>query len=247
MAVTSGKPAMGSPVSTEQALVKSGQVQKQMIYNAQIRLTVKDYKQVRGELEQIAAKRGAYLVNSSESRSPERFSVSLTYRVPENEFSAMVKECGKLNALIPPETDIQSTDVSEEMVDLESRLKAKQATEARLMEMMKKATTPKDLLEISREIDSVQSEIEQIKGRIRYLSHHVSYSTVQVQIEQPVVSPSSEEQPLGQQMVTAFKASVAGIGATLQRFLIFLAAAVPVIIVLMIPGVPVYLFLRRKK
>jgi chromosome segregation ATPase len=73
---------------------------------------------------------------------------------------------------------IQGNDVSEEMVDLDARLKAKQATEARLLDLMKQAKEANDLIAIANRLDEVQSEIEQIKGRIQYLNNQVDYSTV---------------------------------------------------------------------
>ncbi|WP_124726655.1 DUF4349 domain-containing protein [Staphylospora marina] len=233
---------------TGQALDKASEVRKQMIYTANLRLTVKNYKQVLTEMEQIATDHGAYLVGSSESRTSDRIELRRTYRVPAADFSRTVSELGKLSDAAPPQTQIQGTDVSEEMVDLESRLKAKQAAESRLLSMMQKANDPKSLLEISRELDRIQSEIEQLKGRIRYLSHHVSYSTLNVTIVQPVVSPISEDRSLPSQMADAFKNGAAQIGTFLEQLLIVLAGITPV---LLVAGIPVVIFLlirkRRKK
>jgi uncharacterized coiled-coil protein SlyX len=218
--------------------------QRKVIYTANVRLTVKDYKQIRPHLEQLVAKHQGYLVNSSESKTNEYQSGNFTYRVPQAEFDAFLKEIQKLDAS-RPEINISGTDVTEEMVDLESRLKAKQAMEKRLLELMNKAAKTDDLLDISRQLDQTQVEIEQIKGRLQYLNNKVDFSTVHVEITQRFVAPSSSEQPLGKQMADSFLASLSGLGVAGERFLIFMAGAFPILLLLAAVGVPIYVAVRR--
>lgn len=217
---------------------------RKVIYTANVRLTVKDYKQIRAQLEQLVKKHQGYLVNSSESKTNEYQSGNFTYRVPQAEFDAFLKEIQKLDAS-SPEINIQGTDVTEEMVDLESRLKAKQAMEKRLLDLMNKATKTDDLLDISRQLDQTQVEIEQIKGRLQYLNNKVDFSTVHVEITQRYVAPSSSEQPLGKQMADSFLASLSGLGVAGERFLIFMAGAFPILFLLAAVGVPIYMAVKR--
>lgn len=218
--------------------------QRKVIYTANVRLTVKDYKQIRAQLEQLVAKHQGYLVNSSESKTNEYQSGNFTYRVPQAEFDAFLKEIQKLDAY-RPEINISGSDVTEEMVDLESRLKAKQAMEKRLLDLMNKATKTDDLLDISRQLDQTQVEIEQIKGRLQYLNNKVDFSTVHVEITQRFVAPSSAEQPLGKQMTDSFLASLSGLGVAGERFLIFIAGAIPIFLLLAAVGVPICAAVRR--
>ncbi len=80
--------------------------------------------------------------------------------------------------------NVSGSDVSEEYVDLESRLKSKRTVESRLLEFMQKATTTEDLLKISSDLARVQEEIEQITGRIKYLDNQVDYSTIIITINE---------------------------------------------------------------
>ncbi|SEN56643.1 DUF4349 domain-containing protein [Lihuaxuella thermophila] len=251
MAGSSGDRATGEMATEAKAndarsrlSLPSAEMNKKVIYTANVKLTVKDYKEIRTQLEQLVAKHQGYLVNSSESKTNQYQRGNFTFRVPQAEFDPFLKGIQKLDTS-SPEINIQGTDVTEELVDLESRLKAKQAMEKRLLDLMNKATKTDDLLDISRQLDQTQAEIEQIKGRLQYLNNKVDFSTVHVEITQLFVSPSSAEQPLAKQMADSFSASLTGLGVAGERFLIFMAGAVPILVLLGALGVPIYMAVRK--
>jgi hypothetical protein len=59
-------------------------------------------------------------------------------------------------------------------------LKNKKSLEERYRDLLIKAETVKDILEIERNINQVRTEIEQLEGQFRYLSQQISYSTLHV-------------------------------------------------------------------
>jgi cytochrome c-type biogenesis protein CcmH/NrfF len=67
-------------------------------------------------------------------------------------------------------------------VDLQSRLKAKQAAEAKLLEIMEQATRAEDVLAIYLQVQTVQTEIEQLKGQIQYLEESSAMSSISVRL-----------------------------------------------------------------
>lgn len=221
------------------------QSQQKIIYTASIRLSVDDYKEIHSQIEQKARQYQGYLVNSNESKTSQRHYGELTFRIPQAQFDPFIKEIQKLD-VSTPEISISGNDVTDEMVDLESRLKAKEAMEQRLLDLMKRATKTEDLLDISRQLDQTQVEIEQIKGRLQYLNNKVDFSTVNITIIQRLVGPtSSGDQSLGEQMADSFRTSLSGLGVAGEKFLIFLSGAFPVLLMLMMVGIPVYLIVRK--
>ncbi|MBA4493710.1 DUF4349 domain-containing protein [Paenactinomyces guangxiensis] len=230
--------------TSERLSLPTAAAQRKVIYTANIKLTVKDYKQTRTKLEQIVDQHQGFLITSSESKNKESQSGNLTFRVPQAEFQSLLKELQKIGDSTPDIT-ITGNDVTEELVDLESRLKAKKAMEKRLLDLMKQAKDTKDLLDISRQLDETQVEIEQIKGRLQYLNNKVNLATIHVQITQNFVPPSTPDQPLGKQMSHSFWSSLTGLGVAGENFLIFLAGAFPILLLLTLIGVPTYLFVRR--
>jgi len=232
---------------TAQALTKSAAIEQKMIYTAHVDLTVKNYKRVQAELEQIATKHQAYMVTLNESKTQDRQRADFTYRVPKEKFQAFLKAVQQIEKGTPPRVRIQGQDVTEEMVDLDSRLKAKETMEKRLLDLMKQAKETRDLIEISRQLELVHQEMEQIKGRLQYLNNRVDYSTVHIHMTEYFVTPSTPELPLITQMVESFKNGVTAIGATIEYFLIFLAGAIPVLFAFGLVGIPVWYGYKKLK
>jgi len=72
--------------------------------------------------------------------------------------------------------DINARDVAEEYIDLETRLANKRKFAERYTELLKKAGTVKDMVEIEESIRNIEEEIESTEGRLRYLNDQVSFS-----------------------------------------------------------------------
>lgn len=141
--------------------------------------------------------------------------------------------------------------MTEEYVDLESRLKARQVVESRLIAFMEKATKADDLVRFSTELGEVQLEIERLKGRMRYLDQNVAFSTIELRIYQqlePSVKVKEEEKPGFLERITdALKDSTNFVYSFLQGLLVVIAGALPVLALLAVIAVPAYLIYRRNR
>ena len=218
-------------------------ITQKMIYTANIDLTVKNYNNAKNDLEKLVSKYKGYMVHSTE-RSEKNIEGRFTYRIPQDKFNAFIKELPKLSKS-PPSIEINGTDVTEEMVDLQSRLKAKQALEKRLLELMEKATKTADLLDISTQLSNTQEQIEQIKGRINYLNNQVDYSTVHIKMEQNDSHPYLLS-TIRTTMSEAFSDSIASLGTFGVEALVFIGA-IPIIVIVAILIVLIFWIRRRRK
>ena len=72
-------------------------------------------------------------------------------RVPAEKFTETVEEIRKTAARVVVET-VKGQDVTEEFVDIEARLKAKKQLEAQMMEIMKRAGSVEDALNVQKEL-----------------------------------------------------------------------------------------------
>ncbi len=132
-------------------------------------------------------------VSNSQSYSDSDGALTSGYiqiRVEQSGFDAvinMIKEMGTVKSI-----SMSGQDVTQEYVDLQSRLKNLQAQEEVLLELMRQSKNVKDSVEVQRELSFVQGEIEIIKGRMNYLDNMVSYSTIDISIAEPkpITSPS---------------------------------------------------------
>ncbi|MDB5053618.1 MAG: hypothetical protein JWM44_1668 [Bacilli bacterium] len=223
---------------------------RKVIYKGNLTMAVADYTAAQTEIDNLVVLSRGYVLQFSENQSTTEQSGNFVIKVPANGFSSFIRDLEKIKTVTPIRHNIQGQDVSEEYVDLSSRLKAKQVVEARLIAFMDKSTKTDELLAFSKELATVQEAIEQIKGRMRYLDQNVSYSTVEIKLYQQGANTFIANEGTNESLLTrsehTLQASLHVLKVIGQGIVIFLAAVLPVLIVLIILGFPVVYLLRKR-
>lgn len=244
----STEPTSGGGFASETAAGVEGFNQK-IIYTATLSMEVDELASAATSLRNAIHQSGGYILQFQDTRHEGEVGASYTIKVPAYGFMSFIDRIEQIKHR-DFERNIGGKDVSEEYVDLESRLKAKQLVEKRLLAMMDKAVRADDLLKFSQQLSEVQEEIERIKGRIRYLDNNVSFSTVELrlyQTDQALKNTSLKNPHLGGRMSDALAASSKVVWEALNLVLVVLAGAVPVAAVLAVIVLPVIWLSRRKK
>jgi hypothetical protein len=220
---------------------------KKLIYKANLNMEVADYGAAQTEVRNMITLAGGYIIEFSENMSEYEQGGTFILKVPASGFSSFLNNLEKVKHE-KLQRSIQGQDVSEEYIDLESRLKAKQLMESQYIEFMKKATKSADLVAFANQLGAIQEQIEQIKGRMRYIDQNVSFSTIELRLYQTdesiVITPKEEQGPLGERASEALKGSMNALSVMFQWIVVVLAAALPVLIVAAVV-VAVVLWLRR--
>lgn len=221
---------------------------KKLIYRANVVMEVADYAKAQSEIRNLITLAGGYIMEFSEQESTHELGGTFILKVPASGFSSFLDRLED----IKPESlqqSIQGQDVSEEYVDLESRLKVKQATEERYLKFIDEATKTTQLVEYVNELERIQTEIEQIKGRMRYIDSNVSFSTIEIRVYQPednsLVQKNEAQAPLLKRVQNALTGSIEVISVMLQWVVVIIAGALPVLAIAVVIGVLVWL-VRRK-
>ncbi|MBT2687846.1 DUF4349 domain-containing protein [Bacillus sp. ISL-47] len=184
--------------STEEELkTNKGNDGRMVIFSAELSIRVKDFQISLKSLEQKAALYNGYIVESNiYKEGEEHTSGTMKIRIPADNFQSFLHDTEGI-ATETLERIVSGQDVSEEFVDLESRIRSKRVAEERLIDFMKKAQKSEDLLKISANLSAIQEEIEQIEGRMRYLKNQTSFSTVNIRLfENKVIVPSLDSKDL---------------------------------------------------
>ncbi|WP_372663023.1 DUF4349 domain-containing protein [Cohnella sp.] len=224
---------------------------RKVIYRANLVMKVKEFAPAEEELVNLIHLSGAYVLQFSDSRNTDEVGATYVIKVPSNGFSPFLEKLQKIKNL-KLDREVEGSDVTEEFVDLEARLKAKQTVEERLLAFMDKATKSDDLVRFSNELGNVQQEIEQIKGRMRYLDQNVAFSTINLRLYQASgIEPLSMEEDEGKAFAERISDAISGSTKVLRQFgeglLVVVAAMLPVLIVLSVIGIPVYFLVRRRQ
>lgn len=221
---------------------------KKLIYHASLTMEVTDYAKAQTEVRNMVTLAEGYIVEFSENTSEYEQGGAFILKVPASGFSSFLDHLEKIKN-VKLQHKIQGQDVSEEYVDLGSRLKAKQLMESQYIEFMKKATKSADLVAFANQLGAIQEEIETIKGRMRYIDQNVAFSTVELrlyQTEESVdIAKTKEQGPLMDRASDALQSSLHAMSVMFQWLFIFLAAAFPVLIVAAV--VVLIVFWVRKK
>lgn len=186
-----------STVESEEKSKSDESVDRMVIYKANLRMRVKNFENAQREMEAKAKKYDGFMIESTSYRdSNEQVSGSITLRIPEEHFQSFLHDAeGVAEEVL--ERNVNGQDVTEEYVDLESRLRAKRVVEERLLEFMKNAQKTEDLLKISNDLSVVQEEIEQVMGRMKFLENQSALSTITIDLyEENVIVPNLEKDDL---------------------------------------------------
>ncbi|HKR62239.1 MAG TPA: DUF4349 domain-containing protein [Thermoanaerobaculia bacterium] len=208
--------AVAAPVRKEAVAAAP---QRMIVRTANVRIIVADTSKTVDAVTRSAEAIGGFVADSQIWREGELLRARLTLRVPSAKLTETLAAIRATAKRVDNET-IASNDVSEEYVDLESRVRNLEATEAELLELLKVArTTSKkasEVLEVHQQLMNIRGEIEQTKGRMRYLSQVSAMSSIALDIvpdaiAQPVVQP-------GWQPVVVMKNASRALVSVMQGF-----------------------------
>jgi hypothetical protein len=156
--------------------------ERMIVRTGDMELVVESVSEAMDTITQLTAGFGGYVVSSHVYGEEEEMRGWISIRVPDEKFDQVLAELRDLAVRVEEEST-NSQDVTEEYIDLESRLKNAEATEQEFLALLDKAEDVEDILEIYESLSRVRQEIEQIKGRMQYLERTSSMSLISVYLE----------------------------------------------------------------
>jgi len=166
------------------------QQERLIIRTGSLTLIVEDPEGALGEVEDIAGDLGGYVVESNVSRYDEGAQATVTLRVPAEDFSTALDRIRDL-AVEVRNSSTSADDVTEEYVDLQSRQLHLEATEDRLLDFLEEAEDTEAALTVFEQLEQIQMELEQVKGKIQYLEQSAAMATIRVSL-----TPDELAQPI---------------------------------------------------
>ena len=243
-------PAMDASVPGAVDLYNTGTVQTEerlVIENADLAIVVKDPKARMAEITALANEFGGFVVSSNlyQSFSPTGQEVpeaTIVIRVPAERLDEALTRL-KEGAVDLDYENRSGQDVTNIYVDLQAQLKAKQAAEAKLLEIMDQASRAEDVLAIYLQVQQVQTEIEQLKGQIKYYEESAALSSISVRL---IAEESTQPISIGPWTPSgAAKDAIRDLIVFFQNFvdvlIRFVLLTLPALILIAIPLFVVYL------
>ncbi len=246
---SSGYAGGSKSIQTEKSTIadelQDGSQDQMLIKKATISFDVKDYSKARKRIVDIIKSNDAYISSEYESKNDYQISNTMQIRVASDKFEPLIDSLiGQANNL--DQKIITVKDVTEEFVDVKARINAKKQVEKRYLEILSKAESVKEILEVEQKLGQIREEIESREGRLKYLSHQVSLSTINITFyQQKTAIPKSRINFLNR-LSSSFISGWRG----LIEFLLDLVSIWPFLII--ITGVVFFIYklfkrLKRKK
>jgi len=183
---------------------------------------------------------GGYISGSTASTDTGALrSGTITFQVPASKFNqalAEVRGLGKIQNF-----NIGGQDVSQQYIDLQSRLKNAEAQHEAMLALLSQAHTVSEIIAVQNQLGTITGQIEQLKGQIDYYDHATSYSTISVAVHEAAVVARAAD---SWGFTTSVSNALHGFVNTLDYILVGLGNAGPVVVLLLL-GLLAWRFRRR--
>jgi hypothetical protein len=216
------------PEAQERLIIRTGNLD----------IVVQDTETRLQEIGRLAERLGGWVVTSEIRQAGQNTKAgSITLRVPAEQYDELVNQVKEMALEVSWEST-SSQDVTEEYVDLASRLDNLEATADRVRAFLDQAESVEEALQVNQELSRLEGEIEVIKGRMQYLSQSAAFSTLTVSL-----TPDALSQPIevaGWRPEGTARDAIEGLVRTLQGLadigIVLVLYFLPLALLIGIPG-----------
>jgi len=216
-------------------------VEQKIIKTSYLKFETQDLDKTYLQIKKAIQDNKGFIQDDNSNKLYNTLTRHLIIRIPTNNFQNTLDAVSKHVGYFDTKR-ISAKDVTEEFIDLEARLKAKRTLESRYLELLSKAKSVKEMLEIERELSSIREEIEAKQGRLKYLQNKVSLSTLDIEFYK-LTSEVPVTTSYGTKMWNAIKAGFSGI----SLFFLGLLHIWPFILMLAVAGLFVRKWIKKSK
>ena len=225
--------------------------ERKIIQNAALTLETDKPADGGRRIAAIAEQSGGYVASTDtrqrgdEDAGGANITVNVEVRVPSAQFTNVLNQIRGVGSRVSNEKTT-GQDVTEEYIDLEARIRAKQALEAQFLEIMRTAKSVRDALEVQTQLAEVRTDIERLQGRLRYLENQTGLSTIKVTLEMPEPLVATRTSGFFRSLQRAFGDGVNAAATILLVLLRIFIALVPVVLLVFLPIALLLRFLLRR-
>jgi len=169
---------MSSPRDVRKENVKVvDTLSRKIIKEGTITFETRDIKKSRQQIKKYVQQLDAYISKETENVYDNKVENGMIIRVPAEDFDKLVQMIGN-DVTAFKSKNIEVKDVTEEYVDITTRLSTKKEVEKTYIALLKQAKKMEDVLAIQSQIGSIREEIEVTEGKFRFMNDRIAYSTL---------------------------------------------------------------------
>ena len=235
--------------------VKAAKSEEKLVYTCSINMETLTFAETEAKIRESIAKYKGTISSESASDGNYRWyyedggsgtkSLYMTIRIPTKDYRTFLKDLEGAGGSIRS-TSMNVENITRRYNDQSVRIQALETQEKRLLEMMDKAETIKEMITVEDRLTEVQTELNQARTTLSVMDHDVAYSTISLNLQEVVrYTENKITQTFGERIVSAFTNSFADFGDFLEDLSIALIYLLPylllIAVIVLIVG-----FLTRK-
>lgn len=226
----------------KQAEPASPRIPQKIIKEASLRFETNDLDETFNQIQKAIKESGASVQIDSEGKDYNSVFRNITVRVPSQNFDSFIENVSKGVSYFERK-EISAQDVTEEYIDLTSRLNTKRKLEKRYLEILQKANKISEILEIEKQLSAIREEIEAKEGQLKYLESRVSESTITIEFYKTIAEKQGVQTSYGSKILNAIKTGFFEISS----FFISLISIWPFILLFLVIAYFIRKRFKRKK
>jgi len=229
--------------SFKSSVAPSESADRLIIQDTSLSLQVKDVSKTIVEIEESTKNFGGFLISSNLSKPESAASGSISIRIPEEKRKEALNSFKNMAVKVVSES-VFGNDVTDQYIDIESRLEVLNKTKIKYEEILQKAEKVTDLLAVQQQLTNLQSQIDSLKGQQKYYEQSAKLSKIVIYLSTDELAlpyaPTNEWRPM-----VIFKEAVRSLIQTFRGFgsmIIWIA----VYLVIIIPAILIIWFIKQK-
>lgn len=183
----------------------------------------------------------SYIDNNESEYYQNNKYTNLQVRVPTESVEEFVSKLSTVGII--GSKSLNTSDITDNYNQVESRLNALKTQETRLLEIMKEATTVSDLLTIENQLSIVRGDIEYYSMQIATFDKQVDYSLVDVTITETKTGTIQVEEGFFGKLKNTFFESISDLISFVQGFILTAVYLWPIVLIL----IALIVFIIKKK
>lgn len=219
---------------------------RKLIKTVSMNVETEKFDELTVKLEQRISELGGYIEaaevrgNSYNSNSSRRS--DMTIRVPSGKLDEFLDEVADISNITWKSENIE--DITLNYVDVESRKKALEIEQERLLALLEIAESVEDIITIESRLSEVRYEMQSYASRLLVYDNQVDYSTIYLNIREVQRLTPQEEQGMLERIATGFMNNVGGAAELLENGIVTIIIIIPYLIVIAIVIVLIALVCR---
>lgn len=223
---------------------------RKIIRNASLYVQTMEFESSVENMQGLVEEMGGYISRANVYIYNSYYSLrsaNYTVRIPSDKFDSFISQRSKLGSVTS--TNYWEDDVTDSYYDIEARLESLETKRVRLLELLEKAENMDNIIALESELSNTIYEIESLTGTLRRLDDQISYSTIEISLEEvrETTEPVNLPKTLGERISQKFTETINGIENAGKEFLIWIVGVSPVIILLLLIVIIIMVIVRATR